>query len=126
LHPDGFDIVAEFEYNCTPRLRREVRQIIFQHFDQLVVAWRQQFGADLCRVKRSPFLAKAIKTTPHALVLIMETKSVSIPWERCSERLASATWIELNRAELSPTGYGIHWPLIDEDFAVGPLLFGAA
>jgi hypothetical protein len=29
---DGFDIVEDFEYNCTPRLRREVRQIVFEHF----------------------------------------------------------------------------------------------
>jgi len=46
LHPDRFDIVEEFEYNCTPRLRREVRQIIFQHFDHIVVAWREHFGGD--------------------------------------------------------------------------------
>jgi hypothetical protein len=26
LYPDRFDIVEDFEYNCTPRLRREVRQ----------------------------------------------------------------------------------------------------
>jgi hypothetical protein len=25
LHPDRFDIVEEFEYNCTPRPRRDVR-----------------------------------------------------------------------------------------------------
>jgi hypothetical protein len=46
LHPDRFDIVEEFEYNCTPRLRREVRQIIFAHFDQIVLAWRERFGGD--------------------------------------------------------------------------------
>jgi hypothetical protein len=46
LQPDSFDIAAEFEYNCTPRLRREVRQIIFQHFDQLVASWREHFGGD--------------------------------------------------------------------------------
>ncbi len=44
LHADRFDIVADFEYNCTPRLTREVRQIIFQHFDQIVIAWREHFG----------------------------------------------------------------------------------
>ena len=27
-------------------LRREVRQIIFEHFDQLVAAWREHFGGD--------------------------------------------------------------------------------
>jgi hypothetical protein len=72
--------------------------------------------------KTKPVLAKAIETTPDALILIMESGHVAIPWERCSERLARASLIERSRAELSPSGYGIHWPLIDEDLAVGPLL----
>jgi hypothetical protein len=56
----------------------------------------------------------------------MESGSVSIPWEKCSDRLARASVIERNRAVLSPSGYGIHWPLIDEDLAVGPLLLATA
>lgn len=43
IHPEHFDITLDFEYNCTPRLRREVRQIIFEHFDQIVAAWRDRF-----------------------------------------------------------------------------------
>jgi hypothetical protein len=74
----------------------------------------------------TPILAKAIKTTPDALIAIMEDGSVSIPWEKCSERLAHASPIERTHAEMSPSGYGIHWPLIDEDLAVGPLLRAAA
>ena len=76
--------------------------------------------------KTKPVLARAIETTPDALILIMESGSVAIPWERCSERLARASLIERSRAELSPSGYGIHWPLIDEDLAVGPLLLTGA
>jgi hypothetical protein len=71
-------------------------------------------------------LAKAIETTPEALILILESGPVSIPWEKCSDRLAHASPIERYRAELSPSGYGIHWPLIDEDLAVGPLIRAAA
>src|ERR1035441_6259123 len=63
--------------------------------------------------KTKPVLAKAIETTPDALILIMESGSVPIPWERCSERLARASLIERTRAELSPSGYGIHWALIE-------------
>jgi hypothetical protein len=74
--------------------------------------------------KTKPVLAKAIETTRDALILIMEAGAVSIPWEKCSERLAHASPTERNRAELSPSGYGIHWPLIDEDLAVGPLVQG--
>ena len=76
--------------------------------------------------KTKPVLAKAIETTPEALIVIVETGAVSIPWERCSERLARASLVERIRADLSPSGYGIHWPLIDEDLAVGPLLLALA
>ncbi|MBZ5586599.1 MAG: DUF2442 domain-containing protein [Acidobacteriia bacterium] len=34
--------------------------------------------------------------------------------------------LERSRMELSPSGYGIHWQLIDEDLAVAPLLASAA
>ena len=76
--------------------------------------------------KTQPVLARAIETTSDALVLILERGTVSIPWEKCSERLAQASFAERSRAVLSPSGYGIHWPLIDEDLAVGPLLLAAA
>ena len=78
------------------------------------------------RSKTKPVLAKAIETTPEALIVVMESGPVSIPWERCSERLAHASQAERDRAELSPSGYGIHRPLIDEDLAVGPLVQTAA
>ncbi len=44
LLPDRFDIVEEFAYNSTPRLLREIRQIIFEHFDQIITAWQEHFG----------------------------------------------------------------------------------
>jgi hypothetical protein len=52
LQPERFDILEEFQYNCTPRLRREIRQIIFERFDQIIVAWREHFGEN--RAERNP------------------------------------------------------------------------
>lgn len=78
------------------------------------------------RSKTEPVLAKAIETTPEALIIVLESGPVSIPWGRCSERLARASQAERDRAELSPSGYGIHWPLIDEHLAIGPLVRIAA
>ena len=75
--------------------------------------------------KTTPILAKGIETTPDALIVITDTESVSIRWEKCSARLARASFAERSRAELSPSGYGIHWPLLDEDLSVGPLLQAA-
>jgi len=76
--------------------------------------------------KTGPILAKAIETTPEALIVVLESGTIAIPWEKCSERLAHASQAERDRAELSPSGYGIHWPSIDEDLAIGPLVRAAA
>ncbi|MCG6536748.1 MAG: DUF2442 domain-containing protein [Syntrophales bacterium LBB04] len=36
--------------------------------------------------------------------------------------LAAASQDEKNYYEISPSGYGIHWPLIDEDISIDGLL----
>jgi hypothetical protein len=47
LDAERFDIIEEFEHNVSPRLRREVRQIIFEHFEELTAAWEKYFGGNL-------------------------------------------------------------------------------
>ncbi|MEE8484204.1 MAG: DUF2442 domain-containing protein [Nitrospinota bacterium] len=39
-----------------------------------------------------------------------------------SKKLANASSIEKEKYEISPSGYGIHWPLIDEDLSIDGLL----
>lgn len=39
-----------------------------------------------------------------------------------SSRLLAASPAERARFEVSPSGYGIHWPLIDEDLSIDGLL----
>jgi hypothetical protein len=39
-----------------------------------------------------------------------------------SKKLTKASDIEKNKYEISPSGYGIHWPLIDEDLSIDGLL----
>jgi hypothetical protein len=56
------------------------------------------------------------------LYLTVDGASYRIRWEDCSRRLCTATAAERASMEVSPAGYGIHWPLIDEDLAVDPLL----
>jgi hypothetical protein len=63
-----------------------------------------------------------IAPTPDALTITTGSATYSIPWEQCSSSLARAGRLERSHAELSPSGYGIHWPLLDEDLAIGPLL----
>ncbi len=44
LYPDRFEIEEDFEYGLTPRLRREIRRVIYQHFDEICLAWQERFG----------------------------------------------------------------------------------
>ena len=44
--------------------------------------------------KTKPILAKAIEITPEALVVVTGTGPVSIRWEKCSERLAHASFLD--------------------------------
>jgi hypothetical protein len=69
-----------------------------------------------------PVTATGIELTKDALVVVAGERRVRIPWARCSKRLATATEQERLDVGLSPGGYGIHWPLIDEDLSVNGLL----
>ncbi len=66
--------------------------------------------------------AERIATMAEELVIVLPDREVHVRWEDCSPALAAATDEQRRRAELSPGGYGIHWPLIDEDISVGGLV----
>ena len=44
LKPEYYEIEEGWSYNLTPRLRREVRKIIFDHFELIVGEWEKHFG----------------------------------------------------------------------------------
>jgi hypothetical protein len=69
-----------------------------------------------------PTTAERIEAREEALVVVLKDREVQIAWGSCSPRLAQATAEQRRCAELSPGGYGIHWPLIDEDLSVSGLL----
>ena len=55
------------------------------------------------------------------LAQFSDGRDVSIPiaW---FERLASAKREDLLKFKISPSGYGIHWPSIDEDISIKAFL----
>lgn len=69
-----------------------------------------------------PLTAKRIETTRDGLMIILEDRRVLIPWEKCSPKLSAAREDERSAAQLSPGGYGIHWPMLDEDLSIDGLL----
>lgn len=63
-----------------------------------------------------------IQTEQDVLCLRIDGEVIQIAWADCSPRLAEASTVEREIIEIAPSGYGLHWPLIDEDLAIRPLL----
>jgi hypothetical protein len=74
-------------------------------------------GQSKIGTKQPPAICKV-----EQLGISIGSRMIHIPWEDCSKKLAAAMEQERLNAELSPGGYGIHWPLIDEDLSISGLL----
>lgn len=56
------------------------------------------------------------------LILRVDGKQYTFSLADISKKLADAPIAEREKYEISPSGYGIHWPLIDEDLSIDGLL----
>ena len=54
--------------------------------------------------------------------LRVDGKEYQIDIANESERLRNATQQQREHFEISPVGYGIHWPDVDEDLPIGGLI----
>jgi hypothetical protein len=90
-----------------------IRNILFVQID---------IEQDFLVATTEPVTAGSARTTDEELVIVLADREVHIRWEDCSPALAAATNQQRCRIELSPGGYGIHWPMIDEDLSVSGLM----
>ena len=58
----------------------------------------------------------------NSLLLKVDGKDHRFALADVSSRLLAASPTERSRFEISPSGYGIHWPFIDEDLSIDGLL----
>ena len=56
------------------------------------------------------------------LVLILNDQKYLFKIEEISDKLYKADEKDRNNFKVSPSGYGIHWPSIDEDLSINGLL----
>ena len=56
------------------------------------------------------------------LVIVVDNQLVTLELSDISEKLANATEQERKDFKISPSGYGIHWKLLDEDMSINGLL----
>ncbi len=65
---------------------------------------------------------KGLKFDNENIYLEVDGIKVKAPMKIVSQKLLKASAVQRMIFKISPSGYGIHWPLIDEDLAVDPLL----
>jgi len=56
------------------------------------------------------------------LVITIDGEPKQFPLREISPALEKASETERNNFEISPSGYGVHWPLLDEDISIDGLL----
>jgi hypothetical protein len=71
---------------------------------------------------RKRHLIEKVSIDRDKLVLHVDGQVHTFNLSKISKRLASASSVDRERFEISPSGYGIHWPLIDEDLSIDALL----
>lgn len=58
----------------------------------------------------------------NGLIIQIDGKEYTFSLSGISSKLANASQIERDNYKITPSGYGIHWPLIDEDLSIDGLL----
>ena len=64
----------------------------------------------------------SISFEQNQICLKIDGKMIKLPLKKISKKLEAANETERNLFTISPSGYGIHWPLVDEDLSVDALL----
>jgi len=54
--------------------------------------------------------------------ITVDEQEFTFPLADISKKLLKASQLEREAFEISPSGYGIHWPVIDEDLSIPGLL----
>ena len=59
-----------------------------------------------------------------SMYVVIDGKFYTFDLKKISKRLLKAPLSQRGKFEVSPSGYGIHWPSLDEDLSVDGLLDG--
>ncbi|MEI6143495.1 MAG: DUF2442 domain-containing protein [Mariniphaga sp.] len=63
-----------------------------------------------------------IRFSDEFLIIKINNQEYKFPIKEISEKLSKVDIIERQKFVVSPSGYGIHWPALDEDLSINGLL----
>ena len=65
---------------------------------------------------------ESLKFASESMIVVIDGQEHKFALSEISSKLQSANDIQRNLFTISPSGYGIHWPLLDEDLSIPALL----
>lgn len=65
---------------------------------------------------------QSINFTEREIILTVDQKTYHLPLSEVSKKLDQASEMERKVYKISPSGYGIHWLMIDEDLSIDGLI----
>jgi len=68
-------------------------------------------------MKTNPMHIKQIEFVGNTMIIHGISKRVTLSLEKLSIKLCKANSNERNTYQISPSGLGVHWPLINEDLS---------
>jgi len=63
-----------------------------------------------------------VSVSEYVLRIEVDGVAYDVDLAKQSQRLAQATQEEREKVEVSPSGYGLHWPDVDEDLSIDGLI----
>ena len=63
-----------------------------------------------------------ISFSDGTISILVDGKTITLPLDKVSIKLKLASDLQRSVYKISPSGYGIHWPLLDEDISIAALL----
>ena len=63
-----------------------------------------------------------LRVSRGKLYMTVDRERYVVELAAVSPRLAGASPQDQRRVEISPSGYGLHWPTVDEDFSLDGLI----
>jgi hypothetical protein len=69
---------------------------------------------------------QSIRFINEEMIIQIDNNQYSINLRQVSSRLLNASDEQRNKYQVSPSKYGIYWPLIDEDLSINNLISSAS
>jgi len=91
----------------------------------LIILYLNGINTSIFKEMEKAYTINELRFEDDYLIIVVDNQMLKLKLSLISEKLANASYHERNEFKISPSGYGIHWSLLDEDLSINGLLKAA-